>query len=221
MDCHSFFHNSNYREDDIQKQMDFEYLNGQNDAHRALMNQLFLELKTRMPHIRKVCDIGHGQGWLMQAARDYGVASYGFEINARCHEFARQTLGLDCHLGYFDMSHDQTYDLITAVMVFEHLEQPRELFKLMRAKLNPDGSIYICVPFVGRHEWPYLWSAGSNPGHAPPDPFYDNDVHITHFSQEGMKQMGLGLGARSAEFFISQDIYHRSPGAYQGVLFKF
>ncbi len=37
-------------------------------------------------------------------------------------------------------------------MVFEHLERPRELFATMRDKLNPDGTIYLSVPFVGRQE---------------------------------------------------------------------
>jgi len=53
------------------------------------------------------------------------------------------------------------------------------------------------------------------------DVFAHNDVHITNFSIEGMKRMGIGLRARSAEYFVSKDVYHNSPGAYQGVLFRF
>ena len=106
-------------------------------------------------------------------------------------------------------------------MVFEHLEHPRELFSLMRDRLTADGSIYLCVPFVERRDWPYLWTAGSNPAPAPPDVFYDNDVHVTHFSIDGMRRMGLSLGARSAEYFLSQDVATKSPGSYGGVLFRF
>jgi SAM-dependent methyltransferase len=221
LDCRSFFHRSDYRETDEQKGFDFQFLFNEREAHDKLQNQLFLELKTRLPHLRTVCEVGHGLGLLLKAVRDYGCDGYGFEVNRLCHDFAREQLGLSCELGLFGPDHPRTYDLITSVMVFEHLEAPRDLFAAMRDRLNPDGAIYLSVPFAHRHEWPYLWTADSAPGTAPPDIFYDNDVHITHFSVEGMRQMGLSLGARHADYFVSQDTAHRSPGAYHGVLFRF
>ncbi len=221
LDCHTFHHRSAYRETDEQKRFDFEFLFNERDHHDKLQNQLFLEIKTRVPHIRTVCEVGHGLGLFLKAARDYGCDGYGFEVNALCHEFARDQLGLSCELGLFGPEHDRRYDLIASVMVFEHLEAPRDLFAAMRDHLNPDGAIYLSVPFIHRNEWPYLWTAGTGPGEMPPDVFYDNDVHITHFSVDGMKAMGLGLGARFADQFVSVDTAHRSPGAYHGVLFRF
>lgn len=221
LDCRSFFHRSNYRETDEQKGFDFQFLFNEREAHDKLQNQLFLELKARLPHIRTVCEVGHGLGLFLKAVRDYGCYGYGFEVNGLCHDFAREQLALSCELGFFGSDHSATYDLIASIMVFEHLENPRELFSIMRSKLNPDGAIYLSVPFIHRHEWPYLWTAAATAGSAPPDIFYDNDVHITHFSVEGMRQMGFGLGARYADYFVSQDTAHRSPGAYHGVLFRF
>lgn len=221
LDCRSFFHRSNYHETEEQKAHDFDFLYGQREHHDKLQNQLFLELKTRVPHIRNCCEIGHGLGLFLKASRDYGCEGYGFEVNRLCHEFATQQLGLSCELGLFGPEHEGRYDLIASIMVFEHLETPRELFRAMRDALKPDGAIYLSVPFIHRHEWPYLWTADTGPGAMPPDVFYDNDVHITHFSVDGMRQMGLGLGARHADYFVSQDTAHRSPGAYHGVLFRF
>ena len=221
LDCRSFFHRSGYRETDEQKGHDFQFLFDHRDHHDKLQNQLFLELKTRVPHMRTCCEVGHGLGLLLKAARDYGCEGYGFEVNPLCHAFAREQLALRCELGLFSDNHHKTYDLIASIMVFEHLEAPRELFMTMRNKLNPDGAIYLSVPFAHRSEWPYLWTADSSPGSAPPDIFYDNDVHITHFSVEGIRQMGLGLGARYADYFISKDTAHHSPGSYHGVLFRF
>jgi predicted SAM-dependent methyltransferase len=121
----------------------------------------------------------------------------------------------------FDNNHKKTYDLIVSIQVFEHLENPRELFKTMCEKLNPDGAIYISVPFVEHHQWKYLWKADVNPGSVPPDVFCDNDVHITHFSIDGMKRMGMSFGAREAEYWVSKDVVHNSPGSYHGLLFRF
>ncbi len=221
MDCQSFFHRSSYVEDVEQKRTDFDYLFERRDLHYALMSQLFLEIKTRLPHVRTMCEIGHGLGMFMKAAQDYEVAPYGFEVSQPCHEFVRSHLMLPCQHGYFDQAHDRTYDLIVAIMVFEHLETPRDLFATMRDKLAPDGAIYLTVPFVAREHWPYLRTAGTSPTRTTDDPFYDNDVHITHFSVEGMRRMGLGLGARSAEYWVSKDVYTHSPGSYHGVLFRF
>jgi SAM-dependent methyltransferase len=221
MDCHSFHHRSGYVEDEQQKAFDFEALYNWREDHQKIQSQLFLELKTKLPWIRTVLEVGHGAGLFLQAVKDFGCEGYGFEVNRLCHDFAREQLGLAVELGYFGPDHKASYDLICSIMVFEHLETPRTLFCHMRDKLNPDGAIYISVPFVERRDWPFLKTAGTTPGEAPPDPFYDNDVHITHFSIAGMQRMGLGLGARSAEFFISKDVAHHSPGSYGGVLFQF
>lgn len=123
--------------------------------------------------------------------------------------------------GCLDTNIPNTYDLIVAIQVFEHLERPRELFKIMRNKLNPDGAIYLSVPFFERHQWKYLWTADTKPGAGPPDVFHDNDAHITFFSVDGMNRMGISLGARSADFFTSKDVFNHSPGAYQGIVFHF
>ena len=221
LDCRTFFHTSEYKEDEERKKQDFQFLKDFNSQHQRQMGQLFLQIYNRLPQTRSMCDVGHGAGWMMSAARDFGVAHYGFEVNPYCHEFATKTLHLSCHLGMFDESHSEKYDLITSIMVFEHLEEPRGLFDLMSRRLNVDGAIYICVPFLHRKNWKYLWSARNTPGAAPPDPFYDNDVHITHFSIKGLKRLGRSLGARTAHYFISDDVVHRSPGAYEGVLFQF
>ena len=221
MDCHSFFHRSAYRETAQQKQDDFDFLFTYRENHRALQSQLFLELKTRLPSVRTVCEVGHGLGLFLKGVQDYGCEGYGFEVSQPCHEFARNELGVSCELGLFGEDHARTYDLFVSIMVFEHLETPRDLFATMRSKLNRDGAIYLSVPFVERRDWPYLWTAGTTPGRMPPDVFYDNDVHITHFSIEGLRRMGLSLGARTAEYFVSQDVVDRSPGSYQGVLFQF
>ena len=221
MDCHSFHHRSGYLEDSEQKSFDFDALFNWRELHQKLQNQLFLELKTKLPATKMVLEVGHGVGLFLQAVRDYGCEGYGFEVNKLCHDFARDQLGLSVELGYFGPDHMATYDLICSIMVFEHLEEPRTLFSHMRDKLNPDGAIYLSVPFVERRDWPFLRTASTTPAIAPPNPFYDNDVHITHFSIEGMKRMGLSLGARSAEFFISKDTVHHSPGSYGGVLFRF
>ncbi len=221
LDCRTYFHRSGYREDDTQQRSDFDYLVKQRDNHRAISGQLCLELITRLPHIHSVLEIGYGMGWFMDACRNYKIPRIkGFEVNPYAHEHATKTLGLDCTLGLFDETHHDRYDLIAAIMVFEHLENPRELFRDMVGALNSDGAIYLSVPFFERRDWPFLRTAGTKPGDLP-DLMHDNDVHINHFSVDGLERLGLSLGARTAEAFVSKDTFWKSPGAFPGMLFRF
>ena len=143
MDCQGFFHRSGYKETAQQKEDDYGFLFSHRENHKALQSQLFLEIKTRLPALRSVCEVGHGLGLFLKAVQDYGCDGHGFEVSAPCHDFAANQLGLSCELGLFEAGHQRTYDLIASIMVFEHLETPRELFATMRSKLNRDGAIYL------------------------------------------------------------------------------
>lgn len=221
MDCQSFFHKSNYVEDDARLREDFAVLLADADRHYRLMAEMCLQLITRRPHIGSVLDVGHGSGQLMRAFVDFGREARGVEVNRYCHDYVMEHLSLPTELGLLEDLSTGTFDLITAIHVFEHLEEPRKLFSEMVGRLKPEGCIFISVPFVTRQLWPFLWTAGSKPGLAPPDPFFDNDVHVTHFSVEGLIAMGRLLGARSAEVVDCRDVVDESPGSYRGVLFGF
>ena len=58
----AFFHRSGYQEDDEQQRLDFEALFAWREMHQQIQSQLFLELKTKLPYIRTVCEVGHGGG---------------------------------------------------------------------------------------------------------------------------------------------------------------
>lgn len=221
LDCHTLQNFSGYRETKQQQKDDFDYFVRHQDHTSALQNQLLLEIKARQPGIRTCCEIGYGTGLFLKACQYLGVEEYGFEVNRFAAEYAKKVVGVKCEIGLFTPKHDRFYDLIVAIGVFEHIEGPRDLFKLMVSKLNPDGAIYLNVPFVNRDDWKFLWDADKNGNVQPPNPFYDNDVHIIHYSIEGLRRLGLSFGARSAEYFVSKDVSTRSPGAYPGILFKF
>jgi SAM-dependent methyltransferase len=222
MDCKSFFNFSGYRETDGQKEVDFEYLRDRQAHISKLQNELALEILSRAPGVSTCCEIGFGTGLFLKACTYFGVREYGFEVNPYSARYAREVVGVNCEEGLFTESHEGRYDMIAAIGVFEHIENPRGLFATMASHLNRDGVIYINVPFVERAHWRYLWMADEAGSKQPPDPFYDNDVHIIHYSVAGLMRMGQNLGARSSEYFVSRDVVDNSAGgAYPGVLFRF
>jgi SAM-dependent methyltransferase len=220
LDCHSLNNKSGYRESDEQKRFDAEYLIKRADHIRRQQGQLVLEIIDRLPGLKKVCEVGCGAGFFLNACHDFGLSAVGFDVNSHAIAYARDVLGVDARNELLTTDHTERYDLLAAIGVFEHLEEPREVFALMRSKLNKDGCIYLNVPFFERNHWRFMDTASDNPGNFP-DPFYDNDVHIVHFSIEGMMRMGRDYGARRADYFVSKDVVDNSPGAYPGVLFQF
>lgn len=220
MDCKSFFHTSNYVESEEQLKSDFEYLLNTKDASYSNQNQLVLELITLVPGINTICEIGHGAGFFLKACQDYNLKAVGYDINPYCHDYAKNYLNVDSRCCYFDGG-DEKYDLIVANQVFEHLENPHQLFETLVRSLNPDGAIYIAVPKIDRDKWRFLKTAGNNDNKLSSDVFMDNDVHITLFSTEGLRSMGRKFGCRSMHSFKSADRYYKSPGCYEGILYFF
>lgn len=222
MDCSSFWNFSGYRETAAQQLEDCNYVIERQDHIAQLQARLLLEIIDRAPGIKSCCEIGYGTGLFLKNCTYFGIEEYGFEVNPYAAKYAREVVGVRCEEGLFSDKHEGRYDLMAAIGVFEHLENPRGLFQEMVRHLNPDGYIYLSVPFVERRHWRYLKE--NLPGRnavAPPNPFYDNDVHIMHFSIEGLTRMGMQFGATSAQYFLSEDTVKQSPGAYPGILFAF
>lgn len=222
LDCNSFWNFSKYKETIDTQKNDFEYLLRYQDHISKLQGQLLLEIIYRAPCIKSCCDVGFGNGLFLKQCQYYKIKEYGFEINPFCVEYAQKTIGINCEQGYLNHKHLDKYDLIVAIGVFEHIETPKALFKEMVNHLNNDGYIYINVPFIGREQYKFLKE--DEPGLSLPkfpNPFFDNDVHIIHFSIDGLKQLGMQCGARFAEYFVSKDVVDNSAGSYRGILFSF
>lgn len=52
------------------------------------------------------------------------------------------------------------FDVVTAIDVLEHLEQPVESLRAMHAALEPEGWLFVTVP-----AWQFLWSAHDDTNH--------------------------------------------------------
>lgn len=220
MNCASFFNFGAYRENDAALRNDLEFLKTHATISGALLEQLAVELMGRCNTLRTACEVGCGIGQFVKALEHRGVQAKGYDLNPYAVDYARSAFAANCECAQI-ASDGEKYDLVAAIQVFEHLREPRALFADMRARVNPGGAIYVSVPFVTRDHWKYLWTASQRAADGPPDPFFDNDVHIVHFSVDGLIQMGRDFGAISADYFVSAN--PASPGsfAYPGVLFRF
>jgi len=130
-------------------------------------------------HEGRLLDIGCSCGYFMEVA-----AASGFEVEGL--EFSRTAIAaadpairphiLCSSVDEFEGS--QTYDLITAFDLIEHVPQPKEFLKKIRRLLAPGGWLAMATPDAG-HFLRYVMGASW--------PMLQPMQHLTIFSQKSME----------------------------------
>ncbi len=84
-----------------------------------------------------------------------------------------------------DFKFDQSYDIITATEVIEHLKDPVESFKLLKSLLKDDGIISIMTLFHGQNHAQFL------------DWFYIRDVtHLVFYTPKTLEVIANIIGMK-------------------------
>ncbi|MDW3217522.1 MAG: class I SAM-dependent methyltransferase [Acidimicrobiales bacterium] len=133
-----------------------------------------------------VLDVGAGNGYFVKlAAEEYGLAATGIEISEASAAFARDHLGVD--LLVEDLAeHDETYDVVTAFSVLEHVEDPAAMLASLIARVRPGGLLVLATPnpaciqrrVKGEKRWSMI---------CPPH-------HLNIFSRTGLERMVSAAG---------------------------
>lgn len=186
MECHSFWNPSGYVETESVRLSDLKWGIGVEERNRKSANQLLSKFQECGVSVNNLLEIGCGIGTFLEVVQERGGAAVGWELNDIAAEYG-QSKGLDIRIGkWVNEKVEVRPDLITCISVLEHIEQPRLLIReLCLATIAQSCSLYISVPFLDRDRWHYLLSP--NPL-IEGTPFFDNDVHITHFSTTGLER---------------------------------
>jgi len=97
---------------------------------------------------KRLLDIGCGTGEYLKAASDRGMDVTGIDVDASLTERIHRKLGFRVVTGLFtaDTFPRHTFDVIVLSHVIEHLQEPLELLKSIRAALKPGGAFVMCTP---------------------------------------------------------------------------
>ena len=112
-------------------------------------------LADRRPARGRLLDVGCGTGAFLAAARERGFEVTGLDFDHAAVRTARDHFGIsDIHAGtldeYLERRPSQTFDVVTAFEILEHVERPRDLLRQCASILRPGGVIAVSVPFRDR-----------------------------------------------------------------------
>lgn len=105
----------------------------------------------------RVLDFGAGAGEVVYVLRTLGYDATGFEPNVGYCRFASETLGLPVTHGLYQKMQfePESYDVVVAFHVFEHLESPLHAFSTVHRWLRCGGRLLVEVPNVeATCQWP-------------------------------------------------------------------
>ncbi|UCG07208.1 MAG: class I SAM-dependent methyltransferase [Desulfobacterales bacterium] len=147
-------------------------------------------------HIRpRLLDVGCGTGYLLQKMLAQGLDAWGLDPYPRI-ETARESVSKRVIAGSIEDVPDETFQIITAVEVLEHVENYMKLLESMKELLSPNGFIIITVP----NKWEFRAKYSTD---GATEPMYG---HLWQFDHKSLES---DLKCFSNEVYI-EPIYSRT-----------
>ena len=205
--CQSFSNPSGYVEDSVQLARDLDWHKTVADRNAMASRELLGALRIKGVDISRILEIGAGIGTLLKVARDeFGSTGIGYEVNPLTQTFARETHDVDVRAEIWTSGTEcGPYSLMLCIMVLEHIPEPRSLLQdMVRGCLWQNAALFVSVPFFDRDRWHFLHECDPR---TPQNQFFDNDVHVTHFSPTGMESALREFGMTSIEW-VRQGLWH-------------
>jgi SAM-dependent methyltransferase len=205
--CDSFFQRPNYHEDDNTLKGDLLWLLNFRNRNKKHTERVIRQIIQIHPGAKTLLDIGCGLGTSIQISQTFGIIAQGVEPNPYAVKFAMDNLSIPLKQAYFSAQlFNNKFDIIIIDNVLEHVPLPQILIRDVFEVLNPGGIIFLAVPNrdggILRIVYSYLFPI------CPNSLFFDNDVHINHFSRKSILKLIepynaiLRLDTSSGEFFI-------------------
>jgi 2-polyprenyl-3-methyl-5-hydroxy-6-metoxy-1,4-benzoquinol methylase len=164
-------------------------------------NALVVEaLKAYGPPPARVLDFGCGLGDLLRQATARGYRADGFEVSDYGRTFAREK-GFTV-FGSHDEIPSDTYDIVVAVEVIEHLFRPSASFRVIQRVLRPGGVLLYTTFNIDRFLIRFRLGLAKDHGYIVPEGhinFFSHSTAQRFFENAGFRGLApsLELGQRT------------------------
>lgn len=157
----------------------FEFLNNRRTWER---------LSYRLPPRATWLEIGVGSGSLLAYALKHGMRPAGCDPSKSVCEYVQRQYGIDMVCGGIEsMDRSVAYDAVVMNHVLEHLSDPIETLKEVRARMSPTSWLHVAVPNISAWEARFpRWTAY--------EPY-----HLAYFNAASLRKAMERAGFRIAE----------------------
>ena len=135
-------------------------------------------------------DIGCGSGTLLSVAANQGMKAIGYEVDPLALAEARVDTRLEINDQFFTKSSQGHRNaVVCCIAVLEHLYRPSALMGEIAEYCKRNcAAAFIFVPCLPSNWRNYLGESV----HAPGNPFFDNEEHISHYSEPALLDDWIG-----------------------------
>ncbi|HLG36429.1 MAG TPA: class I SAM-dependent methyltransferase [Bacteroidia bacterium] len=160
--------------------------------------QRFDDILKHLEPFRKtnnLIDIGSGDGYFSERAKQQGWNVYGTEFTDAKVEYSRRK-GIIMHKGVLDVKNYSPgfFDVLISIEVIEHINNPREEIAKFSELLRPGGAVYLTTPnfnSVSRHLLGKNWNIVAYP------------EHLSYYTKKTLKQLFESSGFKTRNIITS------------------
>jgi len=144
------FYTDSYKLMDATSSAEFKYFDKSSELGLSELRVKILSNLTTLIKTGKILDIGCGKGnFLLEFSNKFPEWKlFGIEPSKNAIKFAKQNLSLaTLHEGLYNPKiFDEQFDIIAAMGVLEHLENPKNFLDQISLNLKDDGLLFFDVP---------------------------------------------------------------------------
>jgi 2-polyprenyl-3-methyl-5-hydroxy-6-metoxy-1,4-benzoquinol methylase len=152
----------------------------------------------------RLLDVGSHCGFFLRRARGMGWELTGVEPSASACALGRDFFGLNIVQGTLAEAAfpPRSFDVVTLVDVFEHVDQPVALLREVRRVIKPSGVLFIKVPnivyYLAKHRLARLMGIETE--------IFDAKEHVAHYSARTLRRTLRAAGFQVQRVFVPRPI---------------
>lgn len=171
------------------------------EIYRVYKNYQQDRLHHILPHLTansRLLEVGASAGQFLSHVKDKVGQVNAIELDKACCAFLGSEFGIKADAEFLENSRfaDQTYDVVCAFQVIEHVEQPVEFLKTLQRATKRGGTIFIEAPNL--HD--PLLSVWDEPTYRK---FFYHSAHIHYFTEASLSKVARDAGYRPDQIEIS------------------
>lgn len=168
------------------------------DVYSAYQAERLNAMRLYLKSDTSLLEVGASAGQFLFHVKDVVGKVNAIELDRECSRFLTEELGIENDIEFLEESRfaDETYDVVCAFQVIEHVDQPVEFLKTLRRATKEDGTIFVEAPNLSDP----LLSVWDVPTYQN---FFYHNAHLHYFTESSLNKVARDAGFSSDQIEVS------------------